>query len=114
GVGEGSREVAGMTHPEDESGKTGGDGCAQGRIQSVLESVVRCRSGSCFTWYARTRNFAYGTNCFIAPTFTWHGLRQVGQTVFFTCSRCARFSALKYSSSAGVVSTLPIGFEFSQ
>ena len=27
------------------------------------------------------RNFAYGTTCFIAPTFTWQGLRHVGQIV---------------------------------
>ena len=44
-------------------------------------SVARWRAGSCFTWYARIRNFAYGTNCFIAPTFTWQGLRQVVQIV---------------------------------
>ena len=48
-----------------------------------------------------------GTNCFIAPTLTWHGLRQVGQTLSFRCCRCTRFSALKYSASAASSSTLP-------
>jgi hypothetical protein len=79
GVGQCREDFARVTLPEDERGQSGRDGGAQSRFQGVLGSVVRWRSGSCFTWYARTRNFAYGTNCFIAPTFTWHGLRQVGQ-----------------------------------
>src|SRR6185436_19186115 len=104
--------------PQNVPGQSCGDGDsrepAEGAQGCGVGSVSRWRAGSRFTWYAPTRNFAYGTNCFIAPTFTWHGLRQVGQMVSLTCSRWARFSALKYSADAGVVSRFPIGFEFSQ
>src|SRR5262249_42977620 len=112
GAGERRQHLRRVAAPEDVGSQAGGDGRARSRFQGCgLGSVSRWRSGSCFTWYARTRNFAYGTNCFIAPTLTWHGLRQVGQIESFTCSRWARLSALKYNSSAGVVSTLPIASE---
>ena len=78
--------------PKEIRGQAQGDGNARdadGRsVQGCgLGSVFTGRGASCFTWYARIRNFAYGTTCFIAPTFTWQGLRQVGQILLTISSR---------------------------